>query len=513
MKLVKYLMPLLMAAGFTSVTVFAQQQETAFERQLNERDDQPLREFVQSKENIDVKKKSNNLDISGDIRFEWRSIREKGVVLFAEDDCSGSSCSSGSSSSSSSSSNSYSDSKSLFFLRKDGNLIPVGKDFRNLRGGNHVDARGLPISNNDFDVEFNLKLKYSFGRAWAAAQLQFDNPAGIRGRNDCFGVYPVFNHEGSEVESLRPRNMKRCGKGSGEANAINLKRAYMGYNVWADGKHRFDIEIGRRKLDDVFDSEIQFSSRFDGVLLKFASAIDEVTDWYWEAAMFVIDERVNHYGWVTEIGVLNLFDTGLDIRYSFIDWQKVGRNRCFKRNPYGMEFRNSQITLTYTITPEFFCKTVPVEFYSGFLVNHAAKANRFTNNKKKNLGAYAGVYVGEVKKEGDWSFDIEYIYVQAQAVSDFDVGSIGRGNILDENMVDIVGFQDFRSGSGSSSDMIGYYPRRGNANFKGWRFEFLYAITDNFSIDTIFEFSKEEDKRIGGRHRYNDFEIEAIYAF
>ena len=49
MKCVKYLIPFLMVAGFTATSAYAQVvgQDTVFDRQLNTRDDQPLREFVQ----------------------------------------------------------------------------------------------------------------------------------------------------------------------------------------------------------------------------------------------------------------------------------------------------------------------------------------------------------------------------------------------------------------------------------------------------------------------------------
>lgn len=504
MKLVKYLMPFLVAAGFIATSAYAQVvgQETAFDRELRQRDDQPLREFVESKENIDIKKKSQNLQISGDIRFEWRTIQEKGIVLYTDE--------------------SYGDSYLLSPVGNDAD-ISFHEDYRNLRGGSHVDNRGLPISVNDFDVEFNLKFKYTFERAWAMAHLQFDNPAGIRGRNDCFGEFPLFNKHGNVVEEKIARDTRFAIKGSGLANLIALKRAYIGYNVWADGKHRFDIEVGRRKLDDVFDSEIQFTSRFDGVLLKYASAIEETADWYIDFGSFVIDENVNHFGWVVEVGLLNIYDTGLDLRYSFIDWKKRGQNRCFIDNPLGTEFQNSQVTITYTFKPTIFCKETPVELYGGFLVNHAAKKKIFTNDKKKNLGWYAGVYIGEVNKKGDWSVDLEYIVVQAQAVSDQDVGSIGRGNILDENLFDMIdeSFDNYTSSSPFYSDLpyipssciVAYFPRRGNANFIGYRAEFLYAITDNLSIDFIYEYSHEEDRKIGGPHRYSDFEVEAIYAF
>src|SRR5437762_812551 len=89
MKLLKSLTLFLIIGLLITTGAYAQRlerervgQETAFDRELNTRDDQPVREFVESKENIDVKEKSKNLEISGDIRFEWRNLQEKGVVLF-----------------------------------------------------------------------------------------------------------------------------------------------------------------------------------------------------------------------------------------------------------------------------------------------------------------------------------------------------------------------------------------------------------------------------------------------
>ncbi len=269
----------------------------------------------------------------------------------------------------------------------------------------------------------------------------------------------------------------------------------------ADGKHRLDIEVGRRKLDDIFISEIEFSSRFDGILLKYATSIDEVADFYWNLGTFVIDERVNHIGWATEFGIMDIYDTPLTIRYSFIDWKKPGINRCFERNPPGLAFKNSQISFDYVVDSDLFGKTIPFDYYGGFLINHAARKHR-VSPKKKNLGWYAGLYIGDVQKEADWAVDIEYILVQAQAVSDFDVGSIGRGNLLDQGLYDKV-----QINSGSE------YLLCGNANFKGWRLEYLYAITDNLTIDCTYEMSTQEERRIGGPHRYSSFEIETIYAF
>ncbi len=496
MRFVKYLVSFLVATGWVATKANAQniEQETAFDRELRQRDDQPVREFVESKENIDIKEKAQNLEISGDVRFEWRRIEEKGIVLIVDPyDCS-----------------SFHESDYSSFHQQ----------YRSFRGGHRVDNEGIPLSHHDFDVEFNIKFKYDFDRAWAMAHLQFDNPAGIRARRECFGEYPVFNRRGDEVERQLERDIRFALKGSGEANLITLKRAYIGYNVWADGKKRFDIEVGRRKLDDIFDSEIQFTSRFDGILFKYASELKNFSDWYGDFGVFLIDERVNHFGYIMEVGLINIKDWGLDLRYSFIDWKKRGTNRCFIRNPLGTQFQNSQFTITYTFFP--LSDKLPFEFYSGFLINHAAKRKVFTHRLKKNLGWYAGLYIGNVDKKGDWAIDIEYIGVQAQAVPEFDVGSIGRGNILNTLLTDIVNERFVQSGVSinpeelsdiPSSGIIGYFPRGGNTNFIGWRFEFLYAITDNLSLDFIYEFSNEEDRHIGGRHYYADAEIEVIYAF
>jgi len=53
----------------------------------------------------------------------------------------------------------------------------------------------------------------------------------------------------------------------------------------------------------------------------------------------------------------------------------------------------------------------------------------------------------------------------------------------------------------------------GDTNFKGFRFEFLYALTNDISIDSIIEWSRALDKKIGGKHNYSKVELEAIYAF
>jgi carbohydrate-binding DOMON domain-containing protein len=128
--------------------------------------------------------------------------------------------------------------------------------------------------------------------------------------------------------------------------------------------------------------------------------------------------------------------------------------------------------------------------YGAYLVNHN---NPHGNPGNQNDAWYVGFELGEVYGAGDWAFRTQYEYVQAYSIPDMDVSGIGRGNVLNDSVTSAV--------------------RRGNTNYKGWKFEFLYAITDNLNVDTIFEFSRAIDKNIGGGHHYSKFEIEAIYAF
>ena len=100
--------------------------------------------------------------------------------------------------------------------------------------------------------------------------------------------------------------------------------------------------------------------------------------------------------------------------------------------------------------------------------------------------------MGDVEKEGDWALEIQYQYVEALAVPDKDMSGIGRGNVLNNTFTS---------------------KQRGNTNFRGWRIQGLYAITDNINIDGMIEASKAINPRLGGRHTYSKVEIETIYAF
>jgi hypothetical protein len=344
------------------------------------------------------------------------------------------------------------------------------------RGSGSGSRNTPPFASNEFNVEVNLMFDYKADRTWAAIQLQFDNAAGIQ------------EHE-REEDSTFNRNILW---GSGSGDDLFLRKAYVGYNLADHGRTRWDLEIGRRRLYDVFDSQIQFYSIFDGLLIKYANSFEGVADLTVKAAAFVIDYAVNQFGYVGEIGLLNIGDSGFDFKYSIIDWDTHdGRNRFSKKNARGSEFLNHQFTAAYNFSPDML--PYKSKLYGAFLHNSRAEKTHFSRHDEADDAWYIGFKMGEVKRQGDWAVDLNYQWVEAQSIPEFDVSGIKRDNPRN------VSFYDHRWG--------------GFANYQGYKINGFYAVTDNWTLNAFFERVRQESTRIGGKHRSFQFEIAAIYAF
>lgn len=382
------------------------------------------------------------------------------------------------------------------------------------RGGNAHDRNGIPIPNDIVALKTNLRLDYVNDKTWMVSQIEFDNNAGIEdpgiGCKDCV-VCPQLIF------------------GSGFCDYLCLKRCYAGYELWRCEDQKITAEIGRRSLYYVFDSRIQYKARVDGVYAKYSNTYakyedDRSSNAYLSTAYFLIDKKCNHFGYAAEVGVYNPFDLGFDFKASFINWKKYGLNECGVRNPLGWRFSNVQFNLDYNFREKVYGKDFNI--YSAFVVNLAATHETFnldvdidlvdqitferitaTNPHKENLGWYVGFIWGDVKKEGDFSFDCNYQYVQAEAVPECDLRGIGRGNANKETFS---------------------RTRRGNSNYKGLHAELLYAITDRLQLDVTWDSSRSVEKNVGliivrdqktgqtriyNNHIFSRFEIELIHAF
>ena len=336
-----------------------------------------------------------------------------------------------------------------------------------------------------WDVEFNLMLDYRTDRTWAAVKLEFDNDMGQR---------------------------------SGTVNRIKLEKAYLGGRIIPGDTFTMDAEIGRRFLFTVFDSKIEFSTIFDGVLFRFNKAFQELGDGYVNTGAFLINDKTNHYGFVAELGALRIANTGLSMKYSIIDWFRPGSETGYQTTNMENQLANlryrflvSQLSAYYLFFPEWMGKRL-VKPYAAALINHLALDNPLAtvgiegqSFGKKNWGWYAGFSLGTVKKRYDWALDANFQWVEAQSIPSFDVNGIGRGNGPGTGLYTV---DDSGTGGATTRKTAG-----GNANYYGFEVDGLYAVTDNLTIQQDVKFSWTLDKHLGGNELYRQYEMEFIYAF
>ncbi|MGD2168965.1 MAG: hypothetical protein PVI40_01825 [Chlamydiota bacterium] len=323
------------------------------------------------------------------------------------------------------------------------------------------------LAAQSFDVEVDLILDYRRDRTWSAVKLKFDNDMGIA---------------------------------SGTVKNIKLDKAYFGGRVVDGDTFTFDIELGRRKLINVFESKLEFGSLFDGVLFKFSKAFESIANFYVSTGAFVIDERVDHFGEVMEFGMLRIADTGLVSKLSFINWKK---NSATTPQKLRYNYMVTQFLLAYQYMSSYFNKFF--KFYAAGLINTAADRLPVTNNQKANLGWYAGMSVGVVRKKYDWALDANFQWLEAQAVPDFDSIGIGRGNAQRVGL-----YTTNINGSGAPTTSA---TAVGSGNYYGFEIDLLYAITDNLTLEQNFKLSNTLDKDIGPNLQYRQYEAEFIYAF
>lgn len=321
-----------------------------------------------------------------------------------------------------------------------------------------------------WDAEVNVMIDYRTDRTWAAIKLEFDNDMGLR---------------------------------SGTMNKIRLEKAYLGGRIVEGDTLTIDGEIGRRFLYNVFDSKLEFASLYDGVLFRFSKAFPSIGDYYFNAGALLVDDRVNHYAYVAEMGGLRIANVGLNLKYSIIDWYKPYANVL---NDLRYKFLVSQFLAAYQFYPEWLGKRL-IKFYTAGLCNHLASGIEQTGYKRQNWGWYAGVSIGTVKKQYDWAIDFNYQWLQAQAVPEFDVSGIGKGNAAGAGFYTPTSDGDISGGATTRQTAFG------NANFKGFEIEALYAFTNNITLLQNFKWSHTLNKNIGPYAKYKQYEAEFIYAF
>jgi len=148
-------------------------------------------------------------------------------------------------------------------------------------------------------------------------------------------------------------------------------------------------------------------------------------------------------------------------------------------------------------------------------MNHFAKDLTFANpisgqedvnlHKKYNLAWYIGISVGRILQAKDWAIDVNFQYVMPQAVSDFDASGITTGNAQNVGL-----YTTSVTGTGNRTTRSNAV---GEANYKGFSFDLLYAITNNLTLFQNFQISNNQTKSFGPSMSFKKYEMEFIYAF
>lgn len=344
---------------------------------------------------------------------------------------------------------------------------------------NGIKQRGTstPTAVDKFKSEVNLFFDYAAPRTWVSNKLRWVN----------------FD-----------------GKDGGTATKVDIERAFIGFDLHHVGETDAYIEIGRSRFDYLFESRVEFTSTFDGIHLYYTTCWPDVGTFTIHGGPFIIDSYTNHYGWVIETFVTKWRGTGFSYKYSLIDWHRHSPTQNYGNLPDSgtvtipnnprYSFIVSQMLFGYQRKlPWVHCKTFFA--YGAVLMNHIPKRSPVTHGKKMNGAWYIGFTLGKLCKACDWSVDLNYQSVAAQAVPEFDLSGIGHGNAANQLLSDAI-IQGL-----TANNAIGF------TNYKGWEASGLFAISDSLSIRARAARTVPRNKSVGGSFRYKACDMTVIYAF
>lgn len=279
-----------------------------------------------------------------------------------------------------------------------------------------------------------------------------------------------------------------------------LERAFMGVRLWDGPCSKGQVEIGRMKLGDRFQSELMYNSRFDGGLFEVRRPWEDYGNWVFKAGVMVVDFRYRHYTWIVGLRWDEIWKSGYYVDLSYIDWSRGRRIFIDDDVPVfnpAFQYRDFQVAVGYKFPLERF--GFPVHGSVGWIINEAARRIPRFNNYLGNQAWWLLLEVGSIVKACDWAVKIGYQWVGLLSMLETDVSGIGRGNV---------------TGASIHNSVI-HDPAllRGNTNYKGPTFTFLYGVTDNITFQAEYWYSTEITATVGGILKYTKAEAKVTYAF
>ena len=132
----------------------------------------------------------------------------------------------------------------------------------------------------------------------------------------------------------------------------------------------------------VFESKLEFSSLYDGILVRISKTFESIGNFYLNGGPFLINDLDSHYGYVAELGAMRIANLGLNLKYSIIDWRKhyPGEVKNLRYN-----FLVSQFLVSYICNP-IWASGKLVKVYAMGVVNHLAEGVAVTAYPRANWG-------------------------------------------------------------------------------------------------------------------------------
>ena len=346
----------------------------------------------------------------------------------------------------------------------------------------------LPI--NRYRSEFNLYVDYTADNSWMTSKMNWVTIAG----------------------------------GESSAAGLDINRAFLGYRFYKNPETQAEVfaEIGRSGLGDIFDSDVQFSSNFDGIHLYAARRISESLPYTLivHGGPFVVNMAEKEYAWVVET-VLNKLPGNFVVKTSVIDWNTLTAKTNDPADASTAPQPKPNTKYDYlvwqwlvgksTAMPWFNGQTKNLYTYGAYLFNplaeipenwkQAAKPATKVTSGKENHAWFVGCTLGGVRRAGDWSATVRYEYVEALAIPEIDVSGIGRGNQMKFWFAQAI--------------KQGLDPKEANGftNYKGVAYQFVMGLTDSVSFRAYAAYSKPANNNLGSEFTYRKYDLGLISSF
>lgn len=347
------------------------------------------------------------------------------------------------------------------------------------------------INPADFNVAFQINTgwKYVHDMINSASQVGFS--AG-RPSNSYFANLTVDYDYSFGRFSLVARTTFRNSGGlfGGTANAFGLDRGYIAWRLTTRGPFSSRLDVGRRSLTKVYNSQMQFIGRAEGFTLINSYLWDKVVDARLTGGIYIFSVP-RGFG-VLRAGLFNIADLGFYFDFAYSYW---GDNRPpDASNNIDVKFNLTQYLVGWDYKPKWLNKDIKV--FAAFIKNVGATSNFLTNGSKESMAGYVGVQLGSAKKQGNYSFQFMLQTCALQAIPPWDMDGIGIGRPTTSL---------FTSTNIATTNT--------NTNFKGWEGVALYAITDELTLTMKLQRSVTRNQAIGQPRNFTSYKLETQYIF